>query len=99
AGMTTEEVIVIMEEIAASGGGFSAAQAVHGAIYNSVPLVKYGDETMKEEILPEVARGETSIQAFGLTEPNAGSDSTALEPRAERDGNEYVVNGQKIWIS
>jgi len=99
AGMTTEEVIVIMEEIAASGGGFSAAQAVHGAIYNSVPLVKYGDETMKEEILPEVARGETSIQAFGLTEPNAGSDSTALETRAERDGNEYVVNGQKIWIS
>jgi acyl-CoA dehydrogenase len=99
AGMTTEEVVVMMEEIAASGGGFSAAQAVHGAIYNSVPLVKYGDDAMKEEILPEVARGETSIQAFGLTEPNAGSDSTALETRAEHDGNEYVVNGQKIWIS
>jgi acyl-CoA dehydrogenase len=98
-GMTTEEVVVMMEEIAASGGGFSAAQAVHGAIYNSVPLVKYGDDAMKEEILPEVARGETSIQAFGLTEPNAGSDSTALETRAEHDGNEYVVNGQKIWIS
>jgi acyl-CoA dehydrogenase len=99
AGMTTEEVVVMMEEIAASGGGFSAAQAVHGAIYNSVPLVKYGNDAMKEEILPEVARGETSIQAFGLTEPNAGSDSTALETQAKHEGNEYVVNGQKIWIS
>jgi acyl-CoA dehydrogenase len=99
AGMGTEEVVVIMEEIAASGGGFSAAQAVHGAIYNSVPLVKYGSEEMKEELLPKVASGEESIQAFGLTEPNVGSDSTSIETRAERDGDEYVVNGQKIWIS
>jgi acyl-CoA dehydrogenase len=99
AGMGTEEVVVIMEEIAASGGGFSAAQAVHGAIYNSVPLVKYGSDDMKEELLPKVASGEESIQAFGLTEPNAGSDSTSIETRAERDGDEYVINGQKIWIS
>jgi acyl-CoA dehydrogenase len=99
AGMTTEEVVVMMEEIAASGGGFSAAQAVHGAIYNSVPLVEYGSEELKSELLPQVAAGETSIQAFGLTEPNAGSDSTAMETFAERDGDEYVINGQKIWIS
>ena len=98
-GMSTEEVVVMMEEIAASGGGFSAAQAVHGAIYNSVPLVKYGSEEMKSELLPKVARGEKSIQAFGLTEPNAGSDSTSIETTAERDGDEYVINGQKIWIS
>ncbi|MEY7851746.1 acyl-CoA dehydrogenase family protein [Natrarchaeobius sp. A-rgal3] len=99
AGMTTREVVVMMEEIAASGGGFSAAQAVHGAIYNSVPLVTYGSEELKSELLPAVARGETSIQAFGLTEPNAGSDSTSIETSAVRDGDEYVVNGQKIWIS
>ena len=98
-GMSTEEVVVMMEEIAANGGGFSAAQAVHGAIYNSVPLVKYGTEEMKSDLLPEVARGETAIQAFGLTEPNAGSDSTSIETRAEKEGDEYVVNGQKIWIS
>ena len=98
-GMTTEEVVVMMEEIAANGGGFSAAQSIHGAIYNSVPLVKYGSEELKAELLPKVARGETSIQAFGLTEPNAGSDSTSIETRAEKDGDEYVVNGQKIWIS
>jgi acyl-CoA dehydrogenase len=99
AGMGTQEVVVMMEEIAASGGGFSAAQAVHGAIYNSVPLVEYGSEEMKEELLPKVANGEESIQAFGLTEPNAGSDSTSIETRAERDGDEFVINGQKIWKS
>lgn len=99
AGMTTEEVVVMMEEIAANGGGFSAAQAVHGAIYNSVPLVKYGSEEMKADLLPAVARGEKSIQAFGLTEPNAGSESTSIETTAERDGDEFVINGQKIWIS
>ncbi|UHQ98587.1 acyl-CoA/acyl-ACP dehydrogenase (plasmid) [Natrinema zhouii] len=99
AGMSTEEVVVMMEEIAANGGGFSGAQAIHGAIYNSVPLVKYGSEEMKAELLPAVARGEKSIQAFGLTEPNAGSESTAIETTAERDGDEFVINGQKIWIS
>lgn len=99
AGMGTQEVVVMMEEIAASGGGFSAAQAVHGAIYNSVPLVEYGSEEMKEELLPKVASGEVSIQAFGLTEPNTGSDSTSIDTRADRDGDEYVINGQKIWIS
>jgi acyl-CoA dehydrogenase len=99
AGMSTEETVVMMEEIAASGGGFSASQAVHGGIYNSAPLVKYGSDAMKEELLPAVAAGETSVQAFGLTEPNAGSDSTSIETTAERDGDEYVISGQKIWIS
>ena len=99
AGMSTEETVVMMEEIAASGGGFSASQAVHGAIYNSAPLVQYGSEAMKEELLPAVAAGETSIQAFGLTEPNAGSDSTSIETTATKDGDEYVIDGQKIWIS
>ncbi|MFC6825180.1 acyl-CoA dehydrogenase family protein [Halopelagius fulvigenes] len=98
-GLSTEEVVVMLGEVAASGAGFSGAQSVHGAIYNSVPLVKYGDEAMKEDLLPEVAAGETSIQAFGLTEPDAGSDSTSLATRAEKEGDEYVVNGEKIWIS
>jgi acyl-CoA dehydrogenase len=99
AGMSTAETVVMMEEIAASGGGFGAAQAVHGAIYNSVSLVKYGSDRMKSELLPRVADGSVSIQAFGLTEPNAGSDSTAIETRAECDGGEYVITGQKIWTS
>jgi len=113
-GMTTSEVVVMMEEIAASGGGFAAAQAIHGGIYNVPPIVNYGSEAMKEELLPKLARGEIAVQSLGLTEPNAGSDSTAIEtfaerversstsdapPEATRNGDEYVINGQKIWIS
>ncbi len=99
AGMGTQETVVMMEEIAANGGGFSAAQAVHGGVYNSVPIVEYASEEIKRDLLPKVADGEASIQAFGLTEPNAGSNSPAIETRAEQDGDEYVVNGQKIWTS
>jgi len=99
AGMGTPEALVMMEEIAASGGGFATAQAIHGGVYNSAPIVNYADESLKAELLPAVAEGETAIQAFGLTEPNAGSESTAMETSAERDGDEYVVNGQKIWTS
>ncbi|MFA9427571.1 acyl-CoA dehydrogenase family protein [Natronorubrum sp. A-ect3] len=115
AGMGTQETVVMMEEIAANGGGFSAAQAVHGGVYNSVPIVEYASEELKADLLPHVANGERSIQAFGLTEPNAGSNSTAIETRAEKsearraaerngataaeDGGEYVINGQKIWTS
>lgn len=99
AGMGTPEVAIMMEEIAANGGGFSAAQAIHGGIYNSTPIVRYAHKELKEELLPKVAAGEAAIQSFGLTEPNAGSDSTSIETRAEREGDEYVINGQKIWIS
>ncbi|MXV63837.1 acyl-CoA dehydrogenase [Natronorubrum sp. JWXQ-INN-674] len=99
AGMGTQETVVMMEEIAANGGGFSAAQAIHGGVYNTVPIVEYASEELKDELLPRVADGETSIQAFGLTEPNAGSNATAIETRAEHDGDEYVINGQKVWTS
>ena len=99
AGMGTREAVVMFEEIAASGGGFAAAQAVHGAVYNSVPLAEYGTDWMREDLLPRVSAGETSIQAFCLTEPNAGSDSTAMETFAERVEDGWVVDGTKVWTS
>jgi acyl-CoA dehydrogenase len=99
AGMGTPETVVMMEEIARAGGGFTASQAVHGGIYNSVPIVRYGSDELKSDVLPAVAAGEKAIQAFGLTEPNAGSNSTAIETFAARDGDEYVITGQKIWTS
>ena len=98
-GLGTAEAVVMMETIAASGAGFSAAQTIHAAIYNSAPLVNHGSEDMKEDLLPRVANGDAWIQCFGLTEPDAGSESTAISTRAERDRDEYVVNGEKIWTS
>jgi acyl-CoA dehydrogenase len=98
-GFGTEEAVVMMYEIARSGAGFSGAQTVHAAIYNSTPIVKYGSEDLKDELLPRVASGEAWIQCFSLTEPEAGSESTAISTRAERDGDEYVINGEKLWTS
>lgn len=96
--MTTSEVVVMMEEIAIAGG-FSAAQSIHGGIYNVPPIVNYGSQELKNNLLPKLAEGDASIQSLALTEPNAGSDSTSIETFAERDGDDYVVNGQKLWIS
>jgi acyl-CoA dehydrogenase len=98
-GLETSEVVVMMEEIAASGGGFAAAQAIHGGLYNVPPSLNYGSEELKSAVLPGVARGEVAVQSLGLTEPNAGSDSTATETTARREGDEYIVDGQKLWIS
>jgi acyl-CoA dehydrogenase len=99
AGMGTPESVVMMEEIAKNGGGFAGAQAIHGGIYNSVPIVRHGNDELKRRLLPDVANGDVAIQSLGLTEPNAGSDSTSIETTAERDGDEYVIDGQKIWTS
>lgn len=98
-GHSTKETVVMMNEIAASGAGFSGAQTIHAAIYNSAPLVKYASEEMKEDLLPRVANGDTWIQCFSLTEPEAGSDSTSMTTEAVRKGDEYVVNGEKLWTS
>ena len=99
AGMGTSEIMVMLEEIAASPAGFGGAQAIHGAIYTSTPIVKHASEALKDDLLPKLASGEESLQAFGLTEPNAGSESTNIQTRADRDDDEFVINGQKIWIS
>lgn len=98
-GYGTEEAVAMMYEIAASGAGFGGAQTVHAAIYNSTPLVEQGSEKLKEDLLPRVASGEAWIQCFSLTEPDAGSDSTAMTTRAVREGNEYVIDGEKLWTS
>ena len=98
-GYGTEEAVAMMYEIAASGAGFGGAQTVHAAIYNSTPLVEQGSEKLKEDLLPRVASGEAWIQCFSLTEPDTGSDSTAMTTRAVREGNEYVIDGEKLWTS
>ncbi|MEK9543249.1 MAG: acyl-CoA dehydrogenase family protein [Luminiphilus sp.] len=85
-----------MEEINRSGcnGG-----ACHAQMYTMGTLLRHGSEAQKQRYLPEVASGALRLQAFGVTEPNSGTDTTRIGTRAVRDGDDYVVNGQKIWIS
>jgi acyl-CoA dehydrogenase len=90
------EASIILEEINRSGGN---AAACHAQMYIMGTLLRHGSEEQKQKYLPGIASGELRLQAFGVTEPNAGSDTTRIETRAERHGDEYIVNGQKIFIS
>jgi alkylation response protein AidB-like acyl-CoA dehydrogenase len=86
----------ILEEIHRSG---SNAGACHAQMYTMGTLLRHGSEAQKEKYLPAIARGELRLQAFGVTEPTSGTDTTALRTTAERIDDHYIVNGQKIWTS
>jgi acyl-CoA dehydrogenase len=92
------EAALIQQEIARSGAAATGASLLGHHVFSTAPLVRSGTEEHKEKYLPEIARGEVQI-CTGVTEPNAGTDSSRIETFAERDGDEYVVNGQKIWTS
>jgi acyl-CoA dehydrogenase len=96
AGLGLAEASVIMEEINRCGGN---AGACHGQMYNMGTLVRHGSEAQKREYLPRIASGELRLQSMAVTEPNTGTDTTQLKTTAERRGDHYVVNGQKVWIS
>jgi alkylation response protein AidB-like acyl-CoA dehydrogenase len=87
---------VILEEISASGGNPSAC---HAQMYVMGTVLRHGSEEQKQRYLPRIASGEVRLQAFGVTEPTAGSETTAISTRAERDGDTWRINGQKIWTS
>ena len=87
---------VIMEEINRSGGN---AGACHGQMYNMGTVLRHGSQAQKREYLPRIASGELRLQSMGVTEPTAGTDTTSISTFAERRGDRYVVNGQKVWIS
>ncbi len=86
----------ILEEIHRSGGN---AAACHAQMYTMGTLLRHGSEDQKRRYLPEIAQGALRLQAFGVTEPTSGTDTTALRTTARRDGDRYIVNGQKIWTS
>ncbi len=86
----------VLEEINRSGCN---AGACHAQMYTMGTLLKHGSAEQKSRYLPKVASGELALQAFGVTEPNSGTDTTRITTFARRDGNRYIVNGQKIWIS
>ncbi len=105
--------VLIPEEYGGSGLGLSAAAAIletvqaegcnggacHAQMYTMGTILRHGSEEQKRTYLPRIATGELRLQAFGVTEPTSGTDTTALRTFARREGDEYVVNGQKIWTS
>ncbi|HEY6752932.1 MAG TPA: acyl-CoA dehydrogenase family protein, partial [Rubrobacteraceae bacterium] len=95
-GLGIGETSVILEEINRSGGN---AQPAHAQVYTMGTLLRHGSEEQKREYLPKIASGEIRLQAFGVTEPEAGTDTTSLRTIAERRGDRYIVNGRKIYIS
>lgn len=95
-GLTVREASVILEEVNRSGGN---AAACHAQMYIMGALLRHGSDEQKGRYLPKIATGEIRLQAFGVTEPNAGSDTTNLETFAHKDGDYYIVNGAKIFIS
>lgn len=87
---------VILETIHRSGG---SAGACHAQMYTMGTLLRHGSSEQKEQYLPRISRGELRLQAFGVTEPTTGSDTTQMKTRADKSGDGYVISGQKVWIS
>ena len=95
-GLSLLEASLILEQINRSGGNSAAC---HAQMYIMGTLVRHGSQQQKQKYLPALARGELRLQAFGVTEPSTGSDTTRLKTMAVRRGDRYVVNGQKVFIS
>ncbi len=96
AGLGLSAAAAILEEVHASGGN---AGACHAQMYTMGTVLRHGSEEQKRRYLPEVASGTLRLQAFGVTEPTSGTDTTALKTFARKEGDDYIVNGQKIWTS
>jgi acyl-CoA dehydrogenase len=95
-GLGVAEASIILEEINRSGGN---AAACHAQMYTMGTLLRHGSEAQKRRFLPQLARGDLRLQAFAVTEPTTGSDTTQLQTTAKRTDDTYVVRGQKVWIS
>jgi acyl-CoA dehydrogenase len=95
-GLGLTEASIIMEEINRSGGNSGAC---HGQMYNMGTLLRHGSAEQKQRYLPKIASGDLRLQSMGVTEPTTGTDTTKIRTTAVKEGDRYVVNGQKVWIS
>src|SRR5579875_800590 len=95
-GLTLSAAAAILEEVQHAGGNGAAC---HAQMYIMGALLRHGSETQKRAYLPKIASGALRLQAFGVTEPGSGSDTTSLRTFARREGDHYVVKGQKVWTS
>ena len=92
------EASIVLETVAASGAAMNGATPLHLSMFGMEPVVKYGTEEMKQKYLPRVASGEMHV-AFGVTEPDAGTDTTSITTFARREGDNYIVRGRKVWTT
>ncbi len=97
-GQGITEASIMLEEIAASGAAMNGCSAVHLSIFGMEPVRRYGSPELVADVLPRVASGDLHV-AFGVTEPDAGTDTSRIRTRAERDGDEYVISGAKVWTT
>ena len=95
-GQPLRAAAVILEGIHRSGGNGAAC---HAQMYIMGTLLRHGSEEQKKKYLPGIAEGSLRLQAFGVTEPSSGTDTLSLKTTARKDGNTYIVNGQKVWTS
>jgi acyl-CoA dehydrogenase len=98
AGLGVTEAVIMMQAIAASGAGLSGASALHMNIFGLNPVVVFGTEEQKRRMLPPLIAGKDKA-CFAVTEPNVGLDTLKLKTKAVREGDSYILSGQKIWIS
>ena len=98
AGLGITEAAILMQAVAESGACMSGASAIHLNIFGLNPVVVYGTEAQKQRMLPPIIAGQEKA-CFGVTEPNAGLNTTQITTRADRRGDRYVINGTKIWTS
>jgi acyl-CoA dehydrogenase len=95
-GLPVSAAVAILEEVHASGGNGAAC---HAQMYTMGTILRHGSPAQKERYLPKIASGELRLQAFGVTEPTSGTDTLSLRTTARKEGDHYVINGQKIWTS
>ncbi len=98
AGLGISEAALLLEEVAASGAAMNGATALHLTIFGLNPVVRHGTAELRQRVLPEAAAGRLHV-AFGVTEPDAGSDTPSITTRAVRRGDEWIVRGKKVWTS
>jgi acyl-CoA dehydrogenase len=95
-GLSISAAAAIMEEVHASGGNGAAC---HAQMYIMGTILRHGSDAQKRDYLPKIASGELRLQAFGVTEPTSGTDTLSLRTTARKEGNHYIINGQKLWTS
>ncbi|TEA71904.1 acyl-CoA dehydrogenase family protein [Allopusillimonas ginsengisoli] len=95
-GLGLAEAAVMLREIGASGAGMSGASAMHFYVFPPAPILRHGSEDLKRRALPGFVNG-TTLMAFGVTEPTAGVDTSRIKTRAEKKGDRWIINGQKVW--